>query len=72
MSRTEHGILTDASIGRFLAARRKLIAGLLGVAAMLASGTQLGMSETALVIQAAFGFLALYGIHEVENTGDGQ
>lgn len=57
----------DKSITRFLAARRKLVAGLLGVAAMLGSGDALGMSHVQLAIQSAFGFVALYGIHEVAN-----
>jgi hypothetical protein len=61
------GFLTDKSIGAFLAARRKFIAGLLAMAGLLAT-TDLGLPpHTRLVVQAIIAFLGVYGIHEVPN-----
>jgi uncharacterized membrane protein YeaQ/YmgE (transglycosylase-associated protein family) len=56
-------IPSDASIGQFLAARRKLIIGLLAIAGVLVSG----QLDAGLVVQAIIGFIGAYGIHEVAN-----
>jgi uncharacterized membrane protein len=59
--------MTDSAIYNFLAARRKFIAAVLGMAGVLTTGG-LGLpSQTALVVQAIVAFLTVYGIHEVAN-----
>lgn len=55
--------MTDTKIGNFLASRRKLIAGLLGVVGVLVAGIQ----GADVYVQAIIGFLGVYGIHEVSN-----
>lgn len=60
---SEHEMLSDASIGKWLAARRKLIVGLLAIGSIITSA----QLDASLVIQALFGFLGVYGIHEVAN-----
>jgi hypothetical protein len=57
---------TDARIGAFLGSRRKFIAGLLGIVAILVTGG-LVPDSVGLAVQAITGLLALYGIHEVSN-----
>lgn len=56
-------IPTDTSIGAFLAARRKLIIGLLAIVGVLVSGHL----DAGLIVQAIIGFIGAYGIHEVAN-----
>lgn len=59
--------MSDNTIYKFLAARRKFIAGLLAMSGILTAGG-LGLPpQTALVIQGIVAFLGLYGIHEVAN-----
>ena len=60
------GFLTDASIGAFLAARRKAIAGILAFAGMLIAGGIVPHSVS-LPVQGIIAFLGAYGIHEVAN-----
>lgn len=59
--------MTDSAIYSFLAARRKFISAVLGMAGVLSAGG-LGLPpQTALVVQAIVGFLTVYGVHEVAN-----
>lgn len=53
----------DKSIGAFLAARRKVIVGVLAFASVLTSSAL----SADLVIQALFALLGVYSIHEVAN-----
>lgn len=55
--------MTDKSVGDFLAARRKLIVGVLAMASLLTSSAL----SADLVIQGLFALLGVYGIHEVAN-----
>lgn len=64
MSHIDTFIPTDASIGRFLAARRKFIVGLLGIGGVLAAG----QLHADVIVQSIIAFLGVYGIHEVANT----
>lgn len=59
--------MTDSKIAAFLNARRKFIAGLLGVASVLTAGNLGHPFSPATVIQAIIGFLTVYGIHEIAN-----
>lgn len=58
--------MTDSSIGAFLAARRKAIAGLLAFTAVLIAGG-IVPHQVALAVQAIIAFLGVYGIHEIAN-----
>jgi hypothetical protein len=55
--------MDDKSVGAFLAARRKLIVGVLAMASLLTSS----VLSADLVIQSLFALLGVYGIHEVAN-----
>jgi len=63
----DHFLTDDGSIAEFLAARRKFIAGLLGILSLLVTGG-LVPGTVGLIVQAIVGFLTVYGVHEVENT----
>ena len=60
------GVLTDASIGAFLAARRKAIAGVLAFAGILLAGG-IVPDRVTLAVQGIIAFLGAYGIHEIAN-----
>jgi hypothetical protein len=62
-SPVDHYIPADSGIGEFLAARRKLIVGLLSIVGVLVSG----QLDAGLIVQAIIGFIGAYGIHEVAN-----
>lgn len=59
---------SDTSIGAFLAARRKAIAGLLAFAGILIAGG-IVPDQVSLAVQGIIAFLGAYGIHEVANDG---
>lgn len=58
--------MPDTSVAKFLADRRKFIAGTLAILSVLVSG-QLVPGQAGLIVQALIGFLGAYGIHEVAN-----
>lgn len=55
--------MDDIAVGAWLAARRKLIVGLLAFAAILTSSAM----SADLIIQGLFALLGVYGIHEIAN-----
>jgi hypothetical protein len=61
-------VLTDKSIASFLASRRKLIAGLLGIAGVIVTANLGHELDVRTVVESIVGFLGVYGVHEVENT----
>lgn len=63
MTHTVDFIPNDTSIGDFLAARRKLIIGLLAIVGVLVSG----QLDAGVIVQSIIGFIGAYGIHEVAN-----
>lgn len=58
--------MDDETVGAWLAARRKMIVGVLAFAAVLVAG-ELVPADVQLYVQAMFAFLGVYGIHEVAN-----